>query len=246
MITVNLRPDLKRKRARRPLQGMLESVRGLGSKTKDPLLLVAVVAWVVVGGWLSFVYLGTARELNALEPQLEQSRAENKRFKAFLTEKRHQETIRDSLVAQIGTIRTVDGDRYVWPHLLDEVTRALPAYTWLVDIGPAGARTTPGVPPAAPAPTAAAPAKADSGKAGAPAPVPPVQFELNGRTVDIQAYTRFLRQLEASPWIIDVLPVSAQTVVEKERPITAFTIRGTFRQADSAYIRTVPLSQSVR
>jgi Tfp pilus assembly protein PilN len=246
MITVNLRPDLKRKRARRPLQGMLESVRGLGSKTKDPLLLVAVVAWVVVGGWLSFVYLGTARELNALEPQLEQSRAENKRFKAFLTEKRHQETIRDSLVAQIGTIRTVDGDRYVWPHLLDEVTRALPAYTWLVDIGPAGARTTPGVPPAAPAPTAAAPAKADSGKAGAPAPVPPVQFELNGRTVDIQAYTRFLRQLEASPWIVDVLPVSAQTVVEKERPITAFTIRGTYRQADSAYIRTVPLSQSVR
>jgi Tfp pilus assembly protein PilN len=246
MITVNLRPDLKRKRARRPLQGMLESVRGLGSKTKDPLLLVAVVAWVVVGGWLSFVYLGTARELNALEPQLEQSRAENKRFKAFLTEKRHQETIRDSLVAQIGTIRTVDGDRYVWPHLLDEVTRALPAYTWLVDIGPAGARTTPGVPPAAPAPTAATPAKADTGKAGAPASVPPVQFELNGRTVDIQAYTRFLRQLEASPWIVDVLPVSAQTIVEKERPITAFTIRGTFRQADSAYIRTVPLSQSVR
>ena len=42
MITVNLRPDLKRKRARRPLQGVLEGVRGLGSKIKDPLLLVAV------------------------------------------------------------------------------------------------------------------------------------------------------------------------------------------------------------
>jgi hypothetical protein len=64
--------------------------------------------------------------------------------------------------------------------------------------------------------------------------------------VDIQAYTRFLRQLEASPWITDVTPVSAQTVVEKERPVTAFTIRGTYRAADSAYIKTVPLSQSVR
>jgi Tfp pilus assembly protein PilN len=73
-----------------------------------------------------------------------------------------------------------------------------------------------------------------------------VQFELNGRTVDIQAYTRFLRQLEASPWITDVLPVSAQTVVEKDRPVTAFTIRATYRMADSAYIKTVPLSQSVR
>jgi type IV pilus assembly protein PilN len=246
MITVNLRPDLKRKRARRPLTGSLDGVRALGSRIKDPVLLLAVLSWVGVLGWLGFVVLGTTRELNALTPQLEQSRAENKRFKAFLAEKRHQETIRDSLVAQIGVIRTVDGDRYVWAHVLDEVTRALPAYTWLVDLGPSGigASRSPAI--AAPAPAKPAAGKpADSTKVES-APPPPVQFEVNGRTVDIQAYTRFLRQLEASPWITDVTPVSAQTVVEKERPVTAFTIRATFRQADSAYIRTVPLSQSVR
>jgi Tfp pilus assembly protein PilN len=247
MITVNLRPDIKRKRARRPLQGALEGVRGLGSKVKEPILLVAVLSWVGVVGWLGFVYVGTAQKLSALEPRLEQSRAENKRFKTFLAEKRHQETIRDSLVAQIGVIRTVDGDRYVWPHVLDEVTRALPAYTWLVDLGPAGAITHKG-PAAPPPPAATKPAhskKTDSTKV-VDEPPPPLQFEVNGRTVDIQAYTRFLRQLEASPWIADVTPVSAQTVVEKERPVTAFTIRATYRQADSAYIRTVPLSQSVR
>jgi Tfp pilus assembly protein PilN len=248
MITVNLRPDLKRKRARRPLTGSLDGVRALGSRIKDPVLLLAVLSWVGVLGWLGFVVLGTTRELSALTPQLEQSRAENKRFKAFLAEKRHQETIRDSLVAQIGVIRTVDGDRYVWAHVLDEVTRALPAYTWLVDLGPAGIGASHSPATAAPAP---APAKPATGKPADSshvenAPPPPVQFEVNGRTVDIQAYTRFLRQLEASPWITDVTPVSAQTVVEKERPVTAFTIRATFRQADSAYIRTVPLSQSVR
>lgn len=245
MITVNLRPDLKRKRARKSFAGSLDGLRGLGSKIKDPLLLVAVVSWVGVLGWLGFVFLGTARELNAVTPQLEQSRAENKRFKAFLTEKRHQESVRDSLVAQITTIRSVDGDRYVWPHLLDEVTRALPAYTWLVDLGPAGAVSHPGSPAPAPASAAAAKpaAKPDS---AAPARAIAVQFEVNGRTVDIQAYTRFLRQLEASPWITDVMPVSAQTVVEKDRPVTAFTIRATYRQADSAYVKTVPLSQSVR
>jgi Tfp pilus assembly protein PilN len=245
MITVNLRPDLKRKRARRPLTGALDGFRGLGSKIKDPVLLVAVVSWVAVLGWLSFVFVGTTRELSALTPQLEQSRAENKRFKAFLTEKRRQETVRDSLVSQISTIRSVDGDRYVWPHLLDEVTRALPAYTWLVDLGPAGATATarPATPAPAPAPAAKGAAAKDT---TGPAPAPAVQFEVNGRTIDIQAYTKFLRQLEASPWITDVTPVSAQTVVEKDRPITAFTIRGTFKQADSAYIKTVPLSQSVR
>ena len=57
---------------------------------------------------------------------------------------------------------------------------------------------------------------------------------------------RFLRQLEASPWIHNVTPVSAQTVVEKERPVTAFSIRATYHKADSAYIRTAPFSQSVR
>ncbi len=136
----------------------------------------------------------------------------------------------------------MDGDRYVWPHLLDEVTKALPAYTWLVDMGFAA--------PAAAPPRAAQPRRRtprrDATAAATPFVSPPVVFNVNGRTVDIQAYTRFLRQLEASPWITDVTPVSAQTVVEKERPVTAFTIRATYRQADSAYIRTVPLSESVR
>lgn len=236
MITVNLRPDLKRKRARPPLQGVLEGVRGLGRKVKDPVLLVAVLSWVGVLGWLGSVALSTSRELSALTPQLEETRSEHRRFRAFLAEKRHQETIRDSLLSQIGVIRTVDGDRYVWPHLLNEVTKALPAYTWLVDMG--------GTAP--PPPTPGAPqAKADTSKDSVAA-VPVIQFTVNGRTVDIQAYTRFLRQLEASPWITDVTPVSAMTVVEKERPVTAFVIRGTYKQADSAYLRTVPLSQSVR
>jgi Tfp pilus assembly protein PilN len=239
MITVNLRPDLKRKRARSPLRGVLESVRGVGIKVKDPVLIAAVVSWVGVLAWLGYVVIGTTHELNALEPQLEETRAEHKRFKAFLAEKRHQETIRDSLVAQIGVIRTVDGDRYVWPHLLDEVTKALPAYTWLVDMGFAASAAAPA--------SASQPAGAKQDTTGPAVLVSPsVAFNLNGRTVDIQAYTRFLRQLEASPWITDVTPVSAQTVVEKERPVTAFTIRGTYRQADSAYIRTVPLSESVR
>ena len=242
MISVNLRPDLKRKRARSPLQGLGESFRGFGARVKDPLLLVAVLSWVGVLGFLGFVFARTTKELSALEPQLEQTRAEHKRFKAFLSEKRHQETIRDSLVSQIGVIRTVDGDRYVWPHLLDEVTKALPAYTWLVDLGMAA----PVAPPQPAQPAAAKGAKKTADTVGTAPVHVPVSFTVNGRTVDIQAYTRFLRQLEASPWVTDVTPVSAQTVIEKERPVTAFTIRATYRQADSAYIRTVPLSQSVR
>ncbi len=245
MITVNLRPGLKRKRSRgSPLAGVLEGIRGAGTRVKDPLLLGAVGAWAIVAAFLGWTWISTTTELSALEPKLEQTRAEHKRFKTFLEQKRKQEVIRDSLQRQIATIKSVDGDRYIWPHVMDEVTKALPAYTWLVDLKPGGGvATTAGTVPA-PAP---APAKADSAKGADTAVVRgPIEFMVNGRTVDIQAYTRFLRNLEASPWITDVMPVSAQTVVEQERAITAFTIRASYREADSAYIRTVPLSQSVR
>jgi Tfp pilus assembly protein PilN len=237
MIAVNLRPGLKRKRAGSPLAGVLAGVKAFGSKVKDPALLVAVAAWLGVAGWLGYTWLSNTTELKALEPRLEQTRAEHKRFKTFLDQKRKQEQIRDSLLTQIITIRSVDGDRYVWPHVLDEVTRALPAYTWLVDMSPVAA------PP--PPPATAAQAKDKKAQPVDSAPKS-LSFQVNGRTVDIQAYTRFLRNLEASPWISDVQPVSAQTIVEQERAVTAFTIRARFKQADSAYIKTVPLSQSVR
>jgi Tfp pilus assembly protein PilN len=238
MITVNLRPGQRRKRGGNPFKGMLDGLsvfRDLGAKVKDPLLMAAVGAWVVVVGVLGLIYLNNLRQLYTLEPRLEQARSEHRRFKAFIADKRRQEKIRDSLLAQITVIRKVDGDRYIWPHLLDEITKALPAYTWLVDLGVAGTQVAAAQPPR----NAAKDSTADT------ATPPPLSFQINGRTMDIQAYTRFLRQLEASPWIVDVVPVSAQTIVEKERPVTAFTIRASYNKADSAYIRTAPFSQSI-
>lgn len=230
MINVNLRPGLKRKHAAaNPLKAVGERFKALGGKVKDPMLLAAAAAWVLAIGFLGTMWFTTQRQLHAVEPRLEQARSEHQRFKTFLAQKRKQELIRDSLLSQIGVIRTVDGDRYVWPHVLDEVSRALPAYTWLTSVKLEQ-------PPA----NAATDSTADSTASQN------IGFRVEGHTVDIQAYTRFLRQMEASPWIQNVTPVSAQTVVEQERPVTAFVIRAEFRRADSAYIRTVPLSESVR
>jgi len=228
MITINLRPGQKRKRAGNPLKDVGERFRALGTRVRDPLLLGAAAAWVIVAGFLAVSWFMTQRELSALEPRIEQARAEHTRFKTFLAQKRKQELIRDSLVAQIGVIRSVDGDRYVWPHILDEIARALPAYTWLTNVAVEAATVV------------------NIADSTADTTAPALQFRVEGRTVDMQAYTRFLRQLESSPWIEEVMAVEAKTVVEKERPVTAFTIRATFTRADSAYIRTVPLSESVR
>jgi len=227
MIEINLRPGQKRKRAGIKLGGAFAGLRGLTSGIKDPLLLAAAAVVIGVGAWLAWTFVSTAATLRTLEPRLESVREENRRFQNIIAQKRREELIRDSLVSQIQVIRQVDGDRYVWPHVLDEVTKALPPYTWLNEVSVLA--------------TSGATDSLDDG-------ITPrrVQFQINGKTVDIQAYTRFLRQLEASPWIRDVSPVSAQTVVDKDRPVTAFAIRAAFSRADSAYIQTVPLSQSVR
>jgi hypothetical protein len=91
MITVNLRPGQKRKRAgSNPFKGVLDTFRDLGTKVKDPLLLAAMGGWICVLAGLGLVYLNTVRQLYTLEPRLEQARSENRRFKTFLADKRRQ------------------------------------------------------------------------------------------------------------------------------------------------------------
>jgi len=224
MISINLRPGQKRKGAGGP--GLGVRFKELGAKIKDPLLMAAVAVWVLVLGWLGYSGISASQAYGALQPRYEQAQAEQKRFQKLMDDKRKTEKIRDSLMAQIGVIRSVDGDRYVWPHIMDEMAKSLPAYTWLTGVKMLSS------------------APADSSDTTWAHRT--VQFQVDGRTVDIQAYTRLLRQMEASPWIENVTPLEAHEMVEQDRPVTGFTIRATFRRADSAYIRTVPLSQSVR
>ena len=235
MIEINLLPG--RKKAAPAGAGFklglkLPDFRGILANITNPWLLAASAAWVLVlGGGLALFVTSRAR-LAVLNSRLEQVRVEKRRFDAVIAQKRQSEKIRDSLVAEINVIHQIDADRYIWPHILDQVTKALPPYTWLTSITAQIASGAPPPPPAAGAP--AAPVQTAVGLA------------ITGSTVDIQAYTTFLRQLAASPWLTEVTPASSQTIVEQDRPVTAFTVNARYRVADSVYIHTVPLTQSLR
>jgi Tfp pilus assembly protein PilN len=223
MISINLRPGQKRKPSGNAGKQIAATLKEFAARVKDPLLAAVVAIWIVVAGWLAYTWGSTGRAMAQATEQLEQTATEANRFETLMQQKRKAERIRDSLQTQIGVIRGVDRGRYIWPHVLDEVAKTLPAYTWLTDVlvlGPA--------------------ADADSTAA------PKLKFQVNGRTVDYQAFTQFMRQLEASPWIENVTALRSETVVENQRPVTSFQITALFAEADSAYIRTVPLAQSVR
>jgi Tfp pilus assembly protein PilN len=229
MITINLKPGARRARATSPLAGSLAQLKGLGQKIKDPYRLGALALSVAWLGYVATSQLTTSNELANLEPKLEQARAEYQRFRAFLGEKRRLEAVRDSIQAQILTIKQVDGDRYVWPRILDEVARAVPPYTWLTDVQF----------------VASAPAPVVDTTIKQPIEPPPVQLAINGRTVDIQGYTRLLRQLEDSPHLQDVTAISAKTEVEQNRAVTAFVLRATYQRVRRAEQDSTPNASPV-
>ncbi len=225
MIEINLLPGPKKKK--RAGAGLsMPDFSELAASIKDPLLIGAVVSWVLAAAFIGAVYFMQSTTLDALDPELRQTRADARQFTILISEKRNMEELRDSLVLELDAIREIDADRYVWPHILEEVTNALPAFTWLVTLD----------------------------NVATPPPIdvtgeefkPPVRFSIEGRTSDIQAYTRFVRQLGESAWFTDIALGPTQTVTEEERAVTSFQIQGTFLQADSAFIRTQPVTELAR
>lgn len=224
MITINLRPGAKRAAPRgAAFAGIGERFKGLTSGIKEPWQMAAIVAWAAVILGLGFLFVRTGRQLATLEPQIDEARTEYTRYQGFMREKRREERVRDSILAQIGTISAVDRDRYIWPHMLAEIGAALPDNTWLTNIAniDAPVSTDPSVPP------------------------PPPSVRISGVTADLGNYTTFLRRLESSPWLSNVLPLSAGQKLEGNRAVTEFTIQATYSQADSSAIRTVPVLESV-
>ncbi len=234
MIEINLLPGKKKKAAGAGLKLSMPDFRAIIAQVKDPWLIGAIGAWVVVGGGGAALFITGRARLAAAEARLEAVKTEKRRYDIVIAQKRQAEKVRDSLVAQINVIRTIDADRYIWPHVLDQITKALPPYTWVTHVQSVGAVV------------AGAPGQAQVTVQTDSAGRPLVRVSIDGKTVDIQAYTTFLRQLAASPWFTDVTPASSQVVIEADRPVTAFNVTVRYRVADSVYIRTVPLVQAVR
>src|SRR5437867_3645273 len=107
MIEINLLPGKKKKSAGAGFKFALPDFKAIIAQVKDPWLLSAIGAWAVaiaVGGGL-FVY--DRARLGRLNSQLDDVKAEKRRFDVVIAQKRNSERIRDSLVAQINVIRGI-------------------------------------------------------------------------------------------------------------------------------------------
>ncbi len=231
MIEINLLPGA-RKKSRSSGGGSSFDVRAavasFAARFRDPWLGVAVggvaLGLLAVGG-LWFLQGRTESRLIEQERVAVQDSA---RFDAIVKQRLAAEAQRDSIMRQMTVIAAIDGNRFIWPHVMDEISRALPTYTWLTSLAQQGSATT----------TAA--------EASASGSAPPLALRLIGYTVEAQAITVFMRQLEESPYLEGITIVSSDIADVEGKSVTEFTLDMKYSKPDPSIIRTVPLTVSVR
>src|SRR5690349_20163957 len=185
MIEINLLPGAGRKaRGRGTSAGFGATLAGVAAKVKDPHLIFGVVTVGVVLALVGALQWRQAAVQSSLEEEASIAQQDSMRYAAVLKEKRSAEARRDSVMKQLGIIKAIDNNRFVWPHLMDEVSRTMPPYTWLTNIVQSSPMPAPGM-------GADSSGKKDSLNVAPPA----MKFRVNGITVDIQALTRFMKDL---------------------------------------------------
>jgi len=218
MIEINLLPGAKHKRAGKGVGIAMPDLAALLAQIKDPWLVAAVAAWVLVVIGALGLYLPRAAQTRSLEPKLEAAKRDSIRYSSILVRKAQLERRRDSVLAEMQVIRDIDRDRYVWPHILDAVTKALPPYLWLDDVSSRGGEG------------------GDSASVG---------ITIQGKTADPQALTRFMRNLAESPFIQNVQIVSSALVAEQGHDVTSFSLTMSYQHPPVTILTMEPLAASV-
>ena len=135
MIHINLVPGAKKKKASsKPSFNFASVGAGLSGRVKDKLLIGAVVSVVLAVLAVGYLYTSQIAFAGELEARKDRAIADSARYANFLKDRYHAESVRDTLLRQVNIIKSLDEDRYVWSHVVDEVSRALPQYTWLTAI----------------------------------------------------------------------------------------------------------------
>ncbi len=253
MIEINLAPHTGRKARRSsggssvPKLNIGASLASLRERIREPWLIAGVSITTVVIVAVAALYLTQASRADAVDVALQKAVQDSTRYASVLREHETAEAKRDTVLRSLNLIRAIDDDRFIWPHVMDEVSRSLPPYTWVVSLGFTGAGQAQA--PVTTVAAAAEPAGAKHAKKKTLQTVIPrdsVKIRIVGNTVDIQALTRFMKQLESSPFLEQVQLAKSERATDNGKEVTQFQLDMFYTRPDPALVRRVPLAVSVR
>jgi Tfp pilus assembly protein PilN len=213
VIEINLLPGSakRQKRTAMPKLTRMPRTPRLNTAGMDRSRLYLALAWILALGALAYLQFGSASRLSQLGTDVAAARADSTRLHALRVLNDSLLAQRDTVAGKLQVIQEIDAGRYNWAHILDEVARALPSYTWIVnitDVKPEGSRP---------------------------------QFRLEGRTGNTFALAKFMQDLETSPFITGVTLASQEQKVEDDKTVYTFLIDAVYEEPPPDAIQTQPL-----
>ncbi len=212
MIEVNLLPGATRRAKRRSPALKLPDFRG-GLGTIDQMLVLAVAFWILGPGIVGWMYVTTSHKKAELALDLDKATQDSAHYALAIKAAEHMRARRDTIARKLQLIQDIDANRYIWAHVLDEINRALPSYTWIITISDQPADSLSKQP----------------------------KFQIDGRTGNTFALTEFMKDLEASPFVRGVRLLSTSIVREQDKEVHAFSIEAQYEIPPADAVQTVPL-----
>ena len=257
MIEINLLPGAKKKKTSTAGSGpsmpkidfgaMVKALPGLA---KDKFLIGGVAAAVIGLGLTAYLFFSQQHEKSVLVARYEQGLKDSVSYAKKIRARRGAEALRDTLLREVNLIETLDADRFIWPHVLEELSRTLPPYTWLALMtfsgSPQASTNVVAPPPLSVADTSTEERKKHPYKP--PKRLDPgiaqdqVGLRIIGNTVDIQAMTRYMDDLESSPFLANVTLDDSHSTTDQGKEVKQFQLTMQYTRPDPALLHRVPLS----
>jgi Tfp pilus assembly protein PilN len=145
--------------------------------------MIPLLMLVIGGVWATQESQRHNARMRGLETAVEREVTDSLALESELAEYRVQDARNDSLRQRTAAFSQLEEQRRIWPRLLDEISDAMPAQTWLVEIAAVESADTTGQGPG---------------------------FLLHGRTQTADALSLLMRNLESSRYIRGVRLVAME------------------------------------
>jgi Tfp pilus assembly protein PilN len=100
----------------------------------DRMAAFVMAAWIIAPLIVAWMFFGVRSERADLQVATDQAAADSVRYDRLIRAQASLRARQDTIAQKLSMIQEIDAGRYIWPHILDEISRAMPPYTWLETI----------------------------------------------------------------------------------------------------------------
>ena len=214
MIEINLLPGAARRTSRRlpRLKFKRPGAKSPDGKPRDRWALFAALAALLAPALMAWLFFTTSGKRSELTVAIEGARLDSTRYAEIRAANAVLMARQDTIAQKLQIIQEIDAGRYTWAHIVDEVSRVVPQYTWLVNMMYVSQAS----------------------------PLDAPKFVIDGRTGNTFALTQFMQDLEASPFVRNVRLLQTDQIRSPDNKlIYSFALEGEYQEPTPDLIKTV-------